>query len=1212
MKIRDLFTLRVDRDIPPVVYFHEQSPERLSAEVSEYIITGGYPADDPRRRRLPEGQGIHEQFVQLLSAIKGELDKPGGPDLPASWISGFYGSGKSSFAKLLGLALDGRILPDGTPLADALLRRDESPRTRELHDAWQALRGKVDPLAVVFDIGGVARGNEQIHAAVVRMLQRRLDYCPTSSHVAEHELKLQIDGEWSDFLTAAKRTLGKPWDEAKHSQQADDHFSQVMHVMHPERFTDPQSWYDSRAGKLGAAGTSVEEATSAIAAMRRFRAPGKTIFLVVDEVSQYIAEQELRMLALQSFASHLGQELRGAVWLLATGQQKLDQEVSVATVVGKLKDRFPERLRVHLSPSNIRDVVHRRLLTKAKDKEPVVRELFQKHRSDLKRLAYAASEITEEEFLEMYPMLPGHIDLLLDITTALRTRSTRIQGDDHAIRGLLQLLGEVFRGKGGPGLADREVGDLVTLDVIFEVQETALDADAQRSLARVFEHLGGRDSLAARAVKAVALLELVQEKLPTTAELVASCLHDRLGQESRVDAVTEALEGLRGANLVGYSEKLGYKIQSSAGQEWQRERSDLNVPPEAYAELIAEKLKLLVAEPTAPKLKGRAFPWGALYTDSRKAGELRVKSPDDDSVTVDFRHVKAGEQQSANWVARTSEEPLAGRIVWVVGDPGPLDHLCKELEQSRKMVHRYTDRRASLTREKQRLLLEEEARAEDLEGELKSAVAAAFYDGTMYFRGRPVAPRDQGGSFATALGALGNRILPDLFPHLVEIAITPTELKQLLEPTLSGPSSKFLEGGLGILSLDAGKYVPTASGPVPTRIFKAIEAQGGTTGQILLSKFAKPPFGYPADVVKACVAGLLRGGRIRIRPESGPEITSPRDEGAKNLFQGVSGLNRATILPNDKSPVGPRDRTAICRFLQDSLEVDIDREDDKIADAVYDHLVPRRAELREIERRLARLPGARPLPAALAALGEALDECGRSRHVEPTVVAAKNHLDALRDGFLELAILKTELTDDAIAQLNELARAEREEIAQLAAYQPESPRVREIAERVRAQLAGERPWRDLGALTADLAPLRETYVTTRRALLDQQEREADEARAAIKARPGFERLKADPMHRVLRPIHDALFDTTATVTSPALDDVRASFPGRLARAVQEANDRLDGALTDEPKAIPVVKIQTHLAGREIATREQLKALLTELEARIGAELDRGKRVRLLS
>ena len=42
-------------------------------------------------------------------------------------------------------------------------------------------------------------------------------------------------------------------------------------------------------------------------------------------------------------------------------------------------------------------------------------------------------------------MLPGQIDLILQITTALRTRSARAQGDDQAIRGLLQLLGELFR-----------------------------------------------------------------------------------------------------------------------------------------------------------------------------------------------------------------------------------------------------------------------------------------------------------------------------------------------------------------------------------------------------------------------------------------------------------------------------------------------------------------------------------------------------------------------------------------------------------------------------------------------------------------------------------------------------------------------------------------------------------------------------------------------
>jgi hypothetical protein len=110
MLIKDIFAADVTRNIAPVVYFHEQNPAKVLEEVSEYIITGGYPETDPRHNRVKFG--IHEQFVKLLRSLAEELEKPAGAELPACWISGFYGSGKSSFAKLLGLALDGMVLPN--------------------------------------------------------------------------------------------------------------------------------------------------------------------------------------------------------------------------------------------------------------------------------------------------------------------------------------------------------------------------------------------------------------------------------------------------------------------------------------------------------------------------------------------------------------------------------------------------------------------------------------------------------------------------------------------------------------------------------------------------------------------------------------------------------------------------------------------------------------------------------------------------------------------------------------------------------------------------------------------------------------------------------------------------------------------------------------------------------------------------------------------
>ncbi len=64
---------------------------------------------------------------------------------------------------------------------------------------------------------------------------------------------------------------------------------------------------------------------------------------------------------------------------------------------------------------------------------PRVTQFSTEQSQDLRLYGYSCDEVTEEDFLEVYPMLPGHVDLLMQITSNLRTRSRRVQGDDHAI-----------------------------------------------------------------------------------------------------------------------------------------------------------------------------------------------------------------------------------------------------------------------------------------------------------------------------------------------------------------------------------------------------------------------------------------------------------------------------------------------------------------------------------------------------------------------------------------------------------------------------------------------------------------------------------------------------------------------------------------------------------------------------------------------------------
>ena len=116
-------------------------------------------------------------------------------------------------------------------------------------------------------------------------------------------------------------------------------------------------------------------------------------------------------------------------------------------------------------------------------------------------------------------------------------------------------------------------------------------------------------------------------------------------------------------------------------------------------------------------------------------------------------------------------------------------------------------------------------------------------------------------------------------------------------------------------------------------------------------------------------------------------------------------------------------------------------------------------------------------------------------------------------------------------------------------------------------------------------------------------------RNRVKIRPGFAQLDADQAHQVLRPIAEVMMDTTPEAISPTLVEVRDRFASRIHHAEELANDRLDDELSKKSDG-QVVKVETHLRGREVANREQLQAVFKELEERIGPLLDQGARVRI--
>ncbi len=164
----------------------------------------------------------------------------------------------------------------------------------------------------------------------------------------------------------------------------------------------------------------------------------------------------------------------------------------------------------------------------------------------------------------------------------------------------------------------------------------------------------------------------------------------------------------------------------------------------------------------------------------------------------------------------------------------------------------------------------------------------------------------------------------------------------------------------------------------PPEILEHVESEGGVGGTAILAHFGSPPYGYPPNVLKACVAGLLRGVKLRIQPEGGSEITAICDAGVRDIFEKDRDFKRATYFPAGVDDVGVPARNRICQFFERELKRPMERDDDAITNAVSDLFPTQAQRLRAVLLQLARLPNPPAVPAELAKQNDAFEQCVRS------------------------------------------------------------------------------------------------------------------------------------------------------------------------------------------------------------------------------------------
>lgn len=412
MKIQDMFARPITREIKNVITVGANESEAfVKQELEEYVVT---------RELLRHFADFYENYKK---GIVGETPKMG------VWISGFFGSGKSHFLKMLSFLLENKLVAgkhaldyfkDGGKFNDAML----------LADVELAAKTSTDAILFNIDAKNSAHSKDDKDAIVrvfLKVFNDKLGYYGEIAELAQLEYDLDKAGRYEEFQQKFLEKKGKTWKENRH----DIFFNQdiiVKILVEMEIMSEPaaRNWC-TRATNPKAGDISIEAFAQRVKEYIESKGNNHHVVFLVDEVGQYIGNDSKLMLNLQTVTEELGNACMGKAWVIVTSQQDIDTitENVKGNDFSKIQGRFDTRL--SLSAANVDEVVKERILKKTDTATETLEVVYDDKETTLKNLisftGTAEKKIyaNREDFAAIYPFVGYQFDLLGKVLTEVRT-----------------------------------------------------------------------------------------------------------------------------------------------------------------------------------------------------------------------------------------------------------------------------------------------------------------------------------------------------------------------------------------------------------------------------------------------------------------------------------------------------------------------------------------------------------------------------------------------------------------------------------------------------------------------------------------------------------------------------------------------------------------------------------------------------------------------
>ena len=855
MKLQHIYKSDINRDINGVIKVAQNDERSIQQELSEYIIT----------------RELRKHFNTFFSNYEKALSIP--TDKIGVWISGFFGSGKSHFLKMLSYLLSNEVVA-GKHAVEYFADKFDDP----MMFAQVEHCASIPTDTILFNIDSKSPINKD-KTAILRVFAKvfyeHLGFYGNDLKVAKLEQFISKAGKMEQFKQTFEEINGDTWENARDTFAffEDDIVDCLIDVLGMSE-TAARNWFNGTE----TADMNIEQLVREIKEYVDSKGKNYRLLFMIDEVGQYIGSDSDLMLNLQTIVEEIGTHCVGKVWVVVTSQEAIDSITKIAgNDFSKIQGRFNTRL--SLSSSSVDEVIKKRILAKNENAENMLRMSYGKNSAVLKNLfsfdySNAVQDLKgyagEGDFVETYPFVPYQFRLMQNVLAQIRKHGNsgkHLSGGERSMLSGFQEAAQVIQ--------DQDENALVPFSLFYNTVHTFLESAIRRVIDRCQTAADSHDGIEQYDVSILKLLYLIRyvDDIKANVDNITTLMVERIDADKIVmrQTVQASLDRLLSQNYIARNGDT-YTFLTDDEQDIAREIRNTTVDSANITQSIAQIIfsDLYVAKKF--RYEKCDFPFDQIVDETvigTPCGGIKLRV-----VTIASDLYGSGEQALIMKSASDNE------AIVLLSDQYPY---FEEIENSMK-IRKYVKSRnvAQLPEAIQSIIRGRQQQASAYEKRAKEFITQAILNATFYADGEVITIKAGGvkEKFDTVLSSLVEGVYSKL-KYIRKSVDSDAEILQILakenqQMTLDGsnPNSEALKEVENYLEMQNMRMLPTSMGDIQRR-FQGI------------------PYGWKEIDIAALIATLVATQKVTVAVSG--SVIQPSDKKFPDYLRRRTEIDKAIV-----------------------------------------------------------------------------------------------------------------------------------------------------------------------------------------------------------------------------------------------------------------------------------------------------------------------------